>query len=131
MSGETDLKVLVKSMDPELSEERYVFHSMSGSYSSIIPLNPWAIVTENEGLSIIIEESTARLSGIPVLGIFKRITLNIHSSLEAVGLTAAISTALAEAGISANVVAGFYHDHVFVQENNADEALRILRDLAT
>ena len=131
MSGETDLRVLIKSMDPQLSEERYVFHSMSGTYSAIIPLNPWAIITESEGLSIIIEENTARLNGIPVLSIFKRITLNIHSSLEAVGLTATISTALAEAGISANVVAGFYHDHVFVQEHVANEALRILRGLAT
>jgi uncharacterized protein len=131
MSGETDLRMLLGSMDPQLSEERYVFHSMSGSYAEIITLEPWAIITENEGLTIIIEENTARLNGIPVLSIFKRITLNIHSSLEAVGLTAAISTALAEAGISANVVAGFYHDHVFVQEHVANEALRVLRDLST
>jgi len=130
MSGETNLKVLLGSMDPQLSEEKYVFHSMSGTYDDMISLSPWAIITENEGLSIIIEESTARLNGIPVRGIFKRITLNIHSSLEAVGLTAAISTALAEAGISANIVAGFYHDHVFVQEHVANEALRILRGLA-
>ncbi len=131
MSGETDLKVLLGSMDPELSEEGYVFHSMSGTYDDIIPLKPWAVITENEGLTIIIEENTARLNGLPVPNIFKRITLNIHSSLDAVGLTAAISTGLADAGISANVVAGFYHDHVFVQEHLADKALRILLGLAT
>ena len=131
MSGEMDLKVLLGSMDPELSDGGYVFHSMPAEHDDLSLLRPWAVITEKEGLTVIIDKTTAALNGIPILGIFKRITLNIHSSLHAVGLTAAVSTKLTEAGISANVVAGFHHDHVFVQEHHADEALRILRALAS
>ena len=131
MSGEMNLPVLLGSMDPVLSDEGYVFHSMPADYHDLILIKPWAIITEKEGLTIIIDNNSATLNGIPILGIFKRITLNIHSSLNAVGLTAVVSTKLAAAGISANVVAGFYHDHVFVQEHRADEALRILCALAS
>lgn len=131
MSGEMDLKVLLGSMDPELSDEGYVFHSMLAEHGDLSLLRPWAVITEKEGLTVIIDTHTAVSNGIPVLDIFKRITLNIHSSLQAVGLTAAVSTRLANAGISANVVAGFFHDHVFVQEHHADEAVRILRALAS
>ena len=58
------------------------------------------------------------------------ITLNVHSALEAVGLTAAFATALGKAGISCNVIAGYYHDHLFVGQADAERALRVLRDLA-
>jgi len=131
MSGEIDLKVLLGSMDPELSDGEYVFHSVAAEYDDLSLLRPWAVITEKEGLAVIIDKTTATLNKIPISGVFKRITLNIHSSLDAVGLTAAVSRALAEAGISANVVAGFYHDHVFVQEHRADEAMRVLRALAS
>jgi len=131
MSGEMDLKVLLGSMDPELSDEGYVFHSVAAEYDDLSLLRPWAVITEKEGLTVIIDKTTATLNKIPISGVLKRITLNIHSSLDAVGLTAAVSTKLAEAGISANVVAGSYHDHVFVQEPHADEAMRVLQLLAS
>ncbi len=51
---------------------------------------------------------------------FNQITLTVHSSLDAVGLTAAVATKLASYGISANVVAAYYHDHIFVQTEKAD-----------
>ena len=127
MSGEIDLKVLLGSMDPELSDGVYVFHSMPADCDQLFQLRPWAIITETEGYTIIIDKDTATLNGIPVLDVFRRITLNVHSSLNAVGLTAVVSTKLAEVGISANVVAGFYHDHVFVQQDRAAEAMRILK----
>ena len=127
MSGEIDLKVLLGSMDPELSDGGYVFHSMPADCDQLFQLRPWAIITETEGYTIIIDKDTATLNGIPVLDVFRRITLNVHSSLNAVGLTAVVSTKLAEVGISANVVAGFYHDHVFVQQDRAAEAMRILK----
>jgi hypothetical protein len=58
------------------------------------------------------------------------ITLNVHSALEAVGLTAAFATALGQAGISCNVIAGYYHDHLFVGQADAERAMHVLRDLA-
>ena len=61
---------------------------------------------------------------------FKKITLQVHSSLDAVGLTAAVSSALANKGISANVVAAFYHDHVFVPSDRSEEAFQIVSSLS-
>jgi hypothetical protein len=61
---------------------------------------------------------------------FARITLTVHSALEGVGLTAAVSGALAEQGIACNVVAGFHHDHLFVPWERREEALGVLRKVA-
>jgi uncharacterized protein len=58
------------------------------------------------------------------------ITLTVHSSLEAVGLTATFSKALAENNISCNVVAAYYHDHIFVDAKDAAKAMKILHILS-
>jgi hypothetical protein len=92
-------------------------------------MKPLASIQDKEGLSLVIERGTAELAGLPTGSVFRRISLDIHSSLEAVGLTAAISTKLTEKGISANIIAGFYHDHVFVPLSRANEALQALGDL--
>ena len=93
-------------------------------------LKPFAIIRETEGWTVIIERSSAEKMGWEYSGIFCCITLEVHSSLEAVGLTAVVSTTLAERGISANVVAGFHHDHIFVPASRANEALEALLELA-
>ncbi|KAA9008355.1 ACT domain-containing protein [Histidinibacterium aquaticum] len=80
---------------------------------------------EDEGLSLILPEE-ANAGGLPM----SRITLGVTSSLMGVGLTAAVSTALAEAGIACNVVAAYHHDHLFVPEDRAAEAMAILQDLS-
>ena len=84
---------------------------------------------EAEGLTLLIAPAEARALGLPDRPLFRRITLGVHSSLEAVGLTAAVSAALTEAGISANLVAAFHHDHVFVPADRAEAALACLRRL--
>lgn len=130
MSGERNLGMLLASMDPELGVEDYVFHSMKASFAEIARFEPWAVIREKEGVTLIMEKAVAGKAGIGSDGVFRRITLNVHSSLDAVGLTAAVATKLAGAGISANVVAGYFHDHVFVGKESAEEAVGLLRGMA-
>ena len=128
MAGITELDELLKSMSPELQDGEYVFCSVDGNYSDYSHLNPLASFKESEGLSIIISVEDAEKANIAYDSKFKQITLTVHSSLNAVGLTAAIAIKLASYGISANVVAAYYHDHIFVQSENADKAMMALKE---
>jgi uncharacterized protein len=116
-------------MNPELGDEEYIFHTTDMSLEKAVTLKPWAIITEKEGFSLILEKKVAERNRIIFAGVYKRITLNVHSSLDAYGLTAAISTKLADSRISANVIAAYYHDHVFVQSGKAEEALKLLKEM--
>lgn len=112
-------------MRPVLHDGQYVFCVMD---------NPPGISTndivmmfkEKEGYTIIVERNIADHLGLSYSGVFSWISLTVHSSLEAVGLTAAFSSALADARISCNVVAGYYHDHIFVPVFDKDRALQVL-----
>lgn len=130
MGGTRDLVHLLKTMEPELSKEDYVYCSVSGRYEEYADLNPIASFVESEGLTLILTLESARKAQLSYLGTFKRITLTVHSSLEAVGLTAAVATQLTNVGISANVVAAYYHDHIFVQREKAAQALTALEELS-
>ena len=59
------------------------------------------------------------------------ITLNVHSALDAVGFLAAVATALSERGIGVNPVAGYYHDHLFIPADRAEEAMAVLEGLSS
>jgi hypothetical protein len=131
MAAVTELSKLLAQMAPELGEEEYVFASFPGAvYGDLRSLMPLASIQEKEGLSLVIERTVAERAQIPFDVVLKKISLNVHSSLEAVGLTAAVSVALSEQGISANVIAGYFHDHIFVPEANAQEALKVLQNLS-
>jgi hypothetical protein len=92
-------------------------------------MTPFCTVAEDEGLTLIASFAELQAAGLDPQGPMARISLTVHSSLTAVGLTAAIATALADQGISANVVAGFMHDHIFVAAADADRAMDALRGL--
>lgn len=130
MKGETNLAILIKNMQPVLNGGQYVFCSVLSpkeiDFDKII-----LFFKEKEGYTIIVDKNYADEKGLSYASIFAWITLHIHSSLDAVGLTAAFSTALAENNISCNVVAGFYHDHIFVQNNNAEQAISVLSTLSS
>ena len=127
MSGLTDLGALLARMDPRLAGAEVVFVTFPGAgYGDHAGLAPVAAVQEGEGLTLVVPRDRADAAGLSYDGAFRQITLGVHSGLDAVGLTAAVSARLAEAGISANVVAGFYHDHVFVPASRAGDALRAL-----
>lgn len=133
MSGETDLLNLLKGMRPVLQDDVYVFASLGpgDEVRHLAQLNAIGQFREAEGLTVIVRCAEAEAAGLDVSGPMRQITLTIHSALEAVGLTAAFSAALSAAGISANVVAGFYHDHIFVPERDAERAMAALASLST
>jgi len=131
MSGEKNLSRLLSSMSPMLMAGEFVFCCIDNArYGDHSQLEPLAVVAENEGLTLVIPRFRADQYHLKYESVFRGITLRIHSSLDAVGLTAAFSSKLAEHGISVNVIAGFYHDHIFVQKEMADKALAALNQLA-
>jgi hypothetical protein len=128
MAGETSLNTLLRSMSPHLNEGDYVFCTLTDALPSGVEV--LGSFREQEGLTVILERWQAQNLGLTFEYIAAWITLTVHSSLAAVGLTAAFATALAQAGISCNVVAGFYHDHLFVAKNDAAKAMATLHQLA-
>ena len=130
MTAITDLDILLKSMSPELIEGDYVFCTVDGGLADYVQLNPISTFREKEGLTLVLKEEVATKAQLDFDGVFGLITLSVHSSLEAVGLTAAFATKLGSYGISANVIAGYYHDHIFVQKDKAEAAINALREFS-
>jgi len=130
MSGITELDELLKSMEPTLLLPEFVFCTVSGPLIDYVALNPIATFVESEGLTLVLQKEVAQQAGLQFEGAFRQITLTVYSSLEAVGLTAAVSEKLAAKGISANVVAAYYHDHIFVQSAKAEKALCALKEFS-
>ncbi len=131
MSGETNLKMLLGSMRPELQPGTYVFVTLPLDQSLPEGVPPLMVFGEKEGWTCIVSEEAAGRVGLSGTFPCRMITLSIHSSLEAVGFLAAILPRLAAAGMGVNPVSGFYHDHLFVPADRADDAMRILEELAT
>ncbi|MEV6293038.1 ACT domain-containing protein [Streptomyces sp. NPDC051896] len=128
MTGETDLQTLLSGMRPELNPGRYVYTMAEGGVPSGV--TPVVTVAEQEGLTLVVPQAEADAAGMAYDYVAGWITLWVHSALAAVGLTAAVSRALADAELSCNVVAGFHHDHLFVPYDRAEEAVDVLRRLA-
>lgn len=128
-SGETNLSKILKNLSLELNPGEYIFHSTHNpaqfDQKEIIGL-----FKEKEGVTVIISRELADQKRIPYEFIGSWITLNVHSSLDAVGLTAAFSDALTKENISANVIAGYYHDHIFVAKKDAEKAMKALTRLS-
>jgi uncharacterized protein len=131
MSGETHLVTLLRTMTPEIVIGDFVFCSLkNGVYGDYADLNPMVAVQESEGLTLVVARAQADAQGLAYGSVMRCIKLNVHSSLDAVGLTAAVAGELTREGISANVVAGYYHDYLFVQGELAQRALAALVNLA-
>jgi hypothetical protein len=130
MNGEKNLNILLKSIDPVLNEGEYVFcciQDLSGlDFGWIV-----GSIREKEGLSVILSRQKADEQGFRYSFVSAWITLNVHSALDAVGLTAAFSAVLASKGISCNVLAGVHHDHIFVGIEDAERAMEALKELSS
>lgn len=130
MPGETDLEAILSNLSPILLPETWVFCTLpDASYGDFAETIPKAAILEQEGLTLVLEKHIADQYGFSYGGEWRCISLQVHSSLNAVGLTAAISGALADQHISVNIIAGYHHDHLFVPEACAGRALELLAEL--
>ena len=130
MAGETDINTLLSGLTPQLLNDTYVFCTLpDGVYGDYAMTRPIASFQEVEGLTLVMTQGNADAQSLVYDGLFCCISLQIHSSLQAVGLTAAISSKLADADISANIIAGYYHDHLFVPQAKVVEALEVLNNI--
>jgi hypothetical protein len=123
-----DLAQLLRSLRPALNPGVYAFASVPAG-TDVSALRPIATFREAEGLTIVVEEQLARQAGVRILFRAAWLTLTVHSDLQAVGLTAAVATALTRANISCNVIAAAFHDHIFVPVEAAEAALAVLQAL--
>jgi hypothetical protein len=128
MTGEVDLKKLIKGMNPELNQGEFVY-CLVNSKEHAAALDPLCYFLEKEGVTVILPKEKADALNIPYETTCAWITLTVHSSLEAVGLTAVVSKALTDENISCNVVAAFFHDHIFVPVKDAERTLNTLQRL--
>ncbi|ABG31755.1 ACT domain-containing protein [Roseobacter denitrificans] len=129
MSGETDLETLLHTMTAKLDDSTYVFATLA-RHGVPPDIKPRMVFEEEEGTTFILKLSDAERHNLPYEFACRMITLDVHSSLEAVGFIARISAALTKAGMGVNPVSGFYHDHLFVPLGREDEAMRVLAQLA-
>lgn len=120
-----DLDLLLAGMRPSLQPGRYAFTTLPPG-QALDPARVIASIREAEGISVVLAEADALALGLPIAFSAAWITLDVHSDLAAVGLTAAFSQALAHAGIGCNVVAGAIHDHIFVPVARANDAMAVL-----
>jgi uncharacterized protein len=130
MSGEVNLEQLLKSVQPVLRDNEYVFCSIDPDDSRHTDLRPIGSFQEQEGLTLILPRKEADIAGIAYTSVFAMITLSVHSSLEAVGFLATITSVLAQQGISVNPISAYYHDHLFVPIDRVNEAMKLLQTLA-
>ncbi len=130
MPGQSDLDQLIRAMNPVLHPDIHVFSTYA--HTSDCPVDPAIRMrfVENEGVTLIWPKTTALAHQADWTFESRMITLNIHSALEAVGFMAAVSRALADAGIGCNPVAGYFHDHIFVPADRAEDAMDCLKTLS-
>ncbi|SDJ59353.1 ACT domain-containing protein [Chryseobacterium jejuense] len=128
MEGEVNLKNILKNLNPLLNEGRYVYCTVDNidgiPFSKILFL-----FKETESITVVLKKEDAEALSLAFSYVASWITLEVHSSLSAVGLTAKFSQALSDAGISCNVVAAYFHDHIFVDEKDEAKAIEVLNGL--
>jgi uncharacterized protein len=128
--GERDLGTLLRTMRPVLHEPVYLFATLPAGRELPAKLLPMLQFREAEGVTVIVEREAAEAAGLAGVFPCRMITLQVHSALDAAGFLAAVATRLADQGIGVNPVAAYYHDHLFVPQDRAEDAMRTLHELA-
>ena len=129
MHGERNLERLLASLEPVQRPGTFVFAVVEDA-APVGAVVPEATVREEEGLTVVLRREEADRLGVAYDHVGAWITLRVHSALDAVGLTAAVSAALAGAGLSCNVIAGYHHDHLLVPADRAHEAITVLAGMS-
>ena len=129
MIGSTNLSHLLASMSPELRDETFVFITIKPD-APLPNIEPVMQFNEAEGVTLIAPMDGAKKANLAYEFPCRMITLNIHSSLEAVGFLAVITTHLAKLNIGVNPVSGFYHDHLLIPEDRAADVMAALAQLS-
>ena len=129
--GETSLSTLLSTLEPILHDPTYFFLTLPSSTPIPSTLQPLMTFRESEGTTLILTEPEVQEHNLKSQAIFpcKMITLNVHSSLEAVGFLAVVATALKKRGMGVNPVAGYYHDHLFIPVGMEADAVKVLEEL--
>jgi len=126
-TGSTDLQAMLATLESVARPDEYVYSVVAKDHPVVAVAH--ATVREDEGLTVVIRRVDADAWGMAYEFVAAWLTLTVHSSLEAIGLTAAFARSLGEAGISCNVLAGFHHDHILVPVSERDHALEVIRSL--
>ena len=124
----SDLAVLLASLQPELHPGTWAWCTLPAG-TPADGVDAVATVREAEGLTVVVAEAQALARGWDVVFRSAWITLRVHSDLASVGMTAAFARVLGDAGIACNVIAGAYHDHLFVPTDRAADAMAALHAL--
>lgn len=127
MTGSRDLAAMLATLDAVARDGEFVYATVVAGHPATSRAQ--AVVVEDEGTTLVLPRADADELGVPYTFVAAWLTLSVHSALEAVGLTAAFSRALGDAGISCNVLAGFHHDHLLVPAAERARALAVLRSL--
>ena len=122
MAGLTNLHEILGALRPSVRQGSFVYVTLPTPPE----VEAYARIVEDEGITLVVDQSTADEHGWEYEGVFAWITLQVHTSLSSVGVTAAVATALARVGISCNVLAGYYHDHLLVPKDSVDDAVEVL-----
>jgi hypothetical protein len=125
--GEKDLQTLLKDMQPVMDDEEMVICSLAPKIAEDYMSLAQGYYVEGEGVTVIISKHLADLNGLPYVYVFRRISLMVHSSLDAVGFLARITEVLAAQGISVNAISAYYHDYLYIRSDQAENAFKTLK----
>ena len=128
--AEKDLQTLLKSIAPTLLEGSWAFATVAKGKPIPAGLKPLATYEEVEGTTLLLDDKDLAKAGLPHAFFCRGISLNVNSSLYAVGFLAAVCAELAKAAMSINIVSAYHRDYIFVPSARAEEALMLLKKLA-
>jgi hypothetical protein len=123
--GETDLEAMLSTLAVKRRPGVFTYVSVAVPTPGLLAASQ-AMIDEGELTTLVLPIQSAERAGLPVVVRLAWLTLSVQSSLDAVGLTASVSAALAAIDVPCNVLAGYHHDHLLVPVERAADAIAAL-----